>query len=61
MTLPGANDIDKLKALSAKKYKEQAVWFLNAYWDDMGEAEAENVWKFSNRKYFGTEKNTKKT
>lgn len=25
-------DMDKLKELSAKPYKQQAVWFLNAFW-----------------------------
>ena len=30
--LPGANDNEKLNALCEKTYKEQAVWFLNAFW-----------------------------
>ena len=49
----GKNDGDKLKALSQLKYKDQAVWFLNAFWaGDSGpqfganEDEAERIWKF---------------
>ena len=30
--LPGANDLERLHALCGKTYKEQAVWFLNAFW-----------------------------
>jgi len=51
--------MEKLKALSAKVYKDQAVWFLNAYWDDMAEAEAENVWGFCNLMTELDEKNGK--
>jgi hypothetical protein len=29
-----AGDADKLGKLSDKKYKQQAVWFLNAFWDE---------------------------
>lgn len=32
MTLPGSNDLEKLHALCDKTYKDQAVWFLNAFW-----------------------------
>jgi len=32
MTLPGSNDLEKLHALCDKTYKEQAIWFLNAFW-----------------------------
>lgn len=42
------NDIErtKLKELSEKKYKDQAIWFLNAYWLENGEKEAENIWNY---------------
>jgi len=43
--LPGANDLEKLHALCEKTYKEQAVWFLNAFWDDH-ESEAERIWEY---------------
>eukprot|EP01103_Thecamoeba_quadrilineata_P021620 TRINITY_DN9_c0_g1_i1.p1 TRINITY_DN9_c0_g1~~TRINITY_DN9_c0_g1_i1.p1 ORF type:complete len:385 (-),score=130.31 TRINITY_DN9_c0_g1_i1:53-1207(-) len=45
--LPGANDAAKLEALTQKVYKDQVIWFLNAFWDDFGEKEAENIWKFT--------------
>jgi len=35
-----------LKALCARKYKEQSIWFLNAYWHKL-EKEAENLWNYS--------------
>jgi hypothetical protein len=31
MSLQGSNDKEKLESLCQKTYKEQAVWFLNAY------------------------------
>eukprot|EP01088_Endostelium_zonatum_P004794 TRINITY_DN16135_c0_g1_i1.p1 TRINITY_DN16135_c0_g1~~TRINITY_DN16135_c0_g1_i1.p1 ORF type:complete len:417 (-),score=198.79 TRINITY_DN16135_c0_g1_i1:57-1307(-) len=43
-TLSGANDHDKLADLAGRTYKEQAVWFLNAFWDELGTKEAENLW-----------------
>jgi len=47
MTLK-AGDEQKLNDLCAKTYKEQAVWFLNAYWKTFGEKEATNIWNFTN-------------
>jgi len=44
MSLDGATDTDKLISLGNKTYKEQAVWFLNAFWRAFGEQEAERVW-----------------
>jgi hypothetical protein len=38
------NDLDKLHELCAKSFKEQAVWFLNAFWSDFGQKEAETIW-----------------
>eukprot|EP00211_Chloroparvula_japonica_P011196 CAMPEP_0119128332 /NCGR_PEP_ID=MMETSP1310-20130426/6534_1 /TAXON_ID=464262 /ORGANISM="Genus nov. species nov., Strain RCC2339" /LENGTH=80 /DNA_ID=CAMNT_0007118663 /DNA_START=118 /DNA_END=357 /DNA_ORIENTATION=+ len=46
MSLEGADDSAKLHELCKLVYKEQAVWFLNAFWNDFGEKEAETIWKF---------------
>merc|ERR1712137_611506 len=43
--LPGANDHEKLQELSKLTYKQQAVWFLNAFWEER-EGEAELLWKY---------------
>jgi chromosome segregation ATPase len=43
--LSGANDTEKLDALAQKTYKDQAVWFLNSYWDKHS-GEAEKLWTF---------------
>jgi len=43
--LPGANDTEKLEALSNKTHKEQVVWFLNSFWDSH-QGEAETTWKW---------------
>ena len=32
--LEGATDLEKLHNLCKKTHKEQAVWFLNAFWED---------------------------
>jgi multidrug resistance efflux pump len=37
---------DKLHELCAKPYKEQAVWFLNAFWNEFAGKEAEAVWDY---------------
>merc|ERR1712063_5013 len=39
------SDLDKLHELCEKTYKEQAVWFLNAFWDTK-ESEAEKLWDY---------------
>eukprot|EP01089_Gocevia_fonbrunei_P007764 TRINITY_DN1903_c0_g1_i1.p1 TRINITY_DN1903_c0_g1~~TRINITY_DN1903_c0_g1_i1.p1 ORF type:complete len:291 (+),score=111.70 TRINITY_DN1903_c0_g1_i1:91-963(+) len=44
--LPGATDAAKLEALCSRKYKDQGVWFLNAYWNSFGEKEANNIWEY---------------
>merc|ERR1711982_112767 len=44
--LAGANDLEKLHSLCAKTYKEQAVWFLNCFWEDFAEKEAELLWQY---------------
>jgi DNA repair exonuclease SbcCD ATPase subunit len=45
MALNGKNDSEKLLDLSSRTYKEQAIWWLNAYWDKH-EADAEKLWSF---------------
>jgi len=34
----------KFKAISGKVYVDQAKWYLNAFWTDGGETDAEEVW-----------------
>jgi len=60
--LEGKTDLEKLHNLCHKTHKEQAVWFLNAFWPDFASAEAENLWGFvdqivriDNRKEAGNE------
>eukprot|EP01130_Rhizamoeba_saxonica_P015400 TRINITY_DN68_c0_g1_i2.p1 TRINITY_DN68_c0_g1~~TRINITY_DN68_c0_g1_i2.p1 ORF type:complete len:448 (+),score=165.19 TRINITY_DN68_c0_g1_i2:39-1346(+) len=43
--LEGSNDIEKLHDLCQRPYKEQAVWFLNGFWEDF-ENEPEQFFKF---------------
>eukprot|EP00211_Chloroparvula_japonica_P008058 CAMPEP_0119121064 /NCGR_PEP_ID=MMETSP1310-20130426/1853_1 /TAXON_ID=464262 /ORGANISM="Genus nov. species nov., Strain RCC2339" /LENGTH=316 /DNA_ID=CAMNT_0007110601 /DNA_START=113 /DNA_END=1063 /DNA_ORIENTATION=- len=45
MALEGADDSAKLRELCKKPYKDQAVWFLNAFWPQFGE-QAETLWNF---------------
>ncbi|ELR19334.1 TolAlike protein [Acanthamoeba castellanii str. Neff] len=45
MSLQGSNDKEKLESLCKKTYKEQAVWFLNAFWGTTKD-DAEKFWKF---------------
>ena len=34
----------KFLELTRKKYVEQAIWFLNGFWNEGAENEAENIW-----------------
>ena len=43
--LSGATDNDKLDDLCTRTYKEQAVWFLNAFWEEL-EPHAEQMWAY---------------
>merc|ERR1712137_1542155 len=43
--LPGASDHDKLQALSKLIYKQQAVWFMNGFWEQT-EKDAEKLWQY---------------
>ena len=45
--LPGANDHDKLQALSGFTYKQQAVWFMNGFWE-LAQKDAERLWNYVN-------------
>jgi DNA polymerase III gamma/tau subunit len=38
--------LEKLHELCGKTYKEQAVWFLNCFWEQFAEKEAERVWAY---------------
>jgi myosin heavy subunit len=42
--LEGATDHDKLLSLCNRTYKEQAIWFLNAFWEAFASNEAEKLW-----------------
>ena len=44
--LSGSTDLEKLHDLCNKTHKEQAVWFLNAFWEDFMKDEAEKCWTF---------------
>jgi len=48
MALTGTDE-QKFRQLSSKTYKDQAIWFLNAYWGTFGEKEAEKLWKFKHK------------
>ena len=41
----GMSDLDKLHDLCKRTYKEQAVWYLNAFWEQH-ESEAERLWAY---------------
>jgi len=43
--LQGRNDHEKLGSLCALTYKDQAVWFLNAFFNQF-QSEAENLWNY---------------
>jgi DNA repair exonuclease SbcCD ATPase subunit len=46
MSLEGKNDNEKLACLLLKNYKDQAVWFLNAFWETVGKTENERIWGY---------------
>jgi len=46
MALPGKTDNEKLNALIARTYKEQSIWFLNAFWETFASNEAERIWNY---------------
>ncbi|ELP88475.1 Tropomyosin, putative [Entamoeba invadens IP1] len=40
------SDLEKLKQINEMKFKDQAVWMLNAMWPKDGDSKAEEIWKF---------------
>merc|ERR1711943_110422 len=40
------SNLDKLHDLCKKTYKEQAVWFLNSFWEEFAQNEAETIWNY---------------
>ena len=40
------SDLDKLHDICKKTYKEQGVWFLNCFWEQFAEKEAEIIWQY---------------
>lgn len=48
MSLPGANDVEKLLSLTTLPHKEQVIWFLNSFWGTHSE-EAERLWTFAHK------------
>merc|ERR1712063_170828 len=40
------SDLDKLHDICGKTYKEQGIWFLNCFWEQFAEKEAELVWQY---------------
>jgi len=40
--------IEQFKEVTSKSHKEQAIYFLNAFWDEH-EKDAENVWKWAHK------------
>jgi len=48
MALKGS-DFEKLKELASRPYKEQTIWFLNAFWEKLGDTEAERLWLFTQK------------
>jgi len=48
VVLAGGNDADKLADLSSKTYKEQCVWFLNAFWEQYSSV-AEKIWVYKHK------------
>src|SRR3990167_191286 len=44
--LPGKNDHEKLQALAGLTYKQQAIWFLNGFWE-LAEKDAERLWSYT--------------
>jgi len=47
MALSGTDEA-KFKQLCAKKYKDQAIWYLNGYWNQVGK-DAETIWKYEHK------------
>jgi len=46
MALAGKTNQEKLDSLCFKTYKDQGIWFLNAFWTPSGKQNAEQVWQY---------------
>jgi len=44
--IPGDSVEEKMQNLIKMTYKEQAVWFLNCYWEEWGDQEGERLWSY---------------
>jgi len=42
-------DNNKLTELCSRNYKDQAVWFLNSYWEEFAQREAEKIWNLKHK------------
>jgi len=40
------SDLEKLHVVCQKTYKQQAIWFLNCFWEDFASKEAELLWSY---------------
>ena len=49
--LSGSTDQEKLADLASRPYKEQAQWFMNAFWNQVfeGNDEPEKVWAYKHK------------
>ena len=50
IALMGVDTAEKFEKLTKKPYKKQAVWFLNAFWEEyfQDEAAREKIWEYCN-------------
>jgi len=48
MALPGSTDNERLNSLISRSYKDQSIWFLNAFWEQHSD-EAERIWGYTNK------------
>jgi len=49
LLLKGTTDTEKLADLTSRNYKAQAVWFLNAFWNDFASKEAETIYTYTRK------------
>jgi DNA repair exonuclease SbcCD ATPase subunit len=47
--LKGANDADKLNDLCSKNFREQCIWFLNSFWEEFGQKDAQKLWTYKHQ------------
>ena len=50
IALMGVDTAEKFELLTKKTYKKQAVWFLNAFWEDYFKTDEsrEKIWEYCN-------------